>query len=64
LNPEWWTNDECFGNADSIDIIRTETAHLTRLYWDLPSWPEQNCIYERLLRYMQRHRQELMTRQS
>ncbi len=62
LNPEWWIPDEYPGAA--IDTLRTETAHLTELYWTLPSWPEPNCIYTRLLRYMQRHRRQLMMREA
>jgi hypothetical protein len=51
LDPEWWVNDKG-ALPDDIIALREETKALTIKYWNLPLWPEPDCVYIRLLRYL------------
>lgn len=52
LDPEWWLEDK--GTLpDDLSAVREETKALTIKYWNLPAWPDPDCVYLRLLRYLE-----------
>lgn len=51
LDPEWWLEDRG-ALPDDLSAVREETKALTIKYWNLPVWPDPDCVYLRLLRYL------------
>ena len=51
LDPEWWLEDKG-ALPDDLTAVREETKALTIRYWNLPVWPDPDCVYLRLLRYL------------
>ncbi|MHA3774828.1 hypothetical protein ACXR0O_25185 [Verrucomicrobiota bacterium sgz303538] len=64
FTPTWWLEEGEMLSPEVFDRLREQTDALTHAYWRLPVWPQEGCVYLRLLEYMQEHRDELLCRRA